>query len=361
LRNAARPRCALPRLGVTLIGLGLWAAFAAADEIPYLPSGTQVIESIDLGAIRNSKTYLEVKKQIPKALEKDAENLINFLVPLSSSSGKFSRVTTAKLYTNDALDKSVNVVATAQPVTVEDLKKTRWQKSFNLFESVKGHKEIKVGKFTVYQEIIHTNLVGGQDSDGDSGFCLVEPKLVLWGHVALLKKVLEQNQKPTLSANMQAGLQEAGSAAWSTVVDFEGLQKPQRELEMELQFAPLKELGEKLKYMVKVIRFNNNGTVQGSIALYCTNAAGAADARKLVEAALADLKKALAVDPKASASEKKAVEEALALVNAVKVSVTGAKVQVTLDVEPDQLARLITASLMATAESKPPKKGPPEK
>jgi hypothetical protein len=113
--------------------------------------------------------------------------------------------------------------------------------------------------------------------------------------------------------------------------------------------------------MVKVIRLNNNGTVQGSIALHCTNAAGAADARKLVEAALADLKKALAVDPKASASEKKAAEEALALVNAVKISVTGAKVQVTLDVEPDQLARLITASLMATAESKPPKKVPPEK
>ena len=74
--------------------------------------------------------------------------------------------------------------------------------------------------------------------------------------------------------------------------------------------------------------------------MFCTDAAGAAAARKSADAVLAGLKDKLNVDPKASADKKKAVEASLGLLNAVKLSAAGDRIAAGFAVEPTTLARI---------------------
>jgi hypothetical protein len=345
-----------------LILPGLPAAPARGDEIRFLPSSAQVVRVVDFAAIRQSKTFQEVRKRLSKDQQKVFDDIQGLLPIRGLPRDNLARLTVSEFFPKKGQPESLTLVGTVKPVTAADVKKVQLGFIGNLFTSVVGHKEIKIGKFTLYQERVRTGpLIGGgnKDRDGDVGVCLVEPKRFLIGSVPVLKKVLERNKRPALSANMRAGVREAGSAVWSTVVDFQGLPKSEREKFVQQlgKMPEARDVGDKLKFLALAVKLNEDGSLKGSLSLHCTSAAGAGAVRKLVEATLADLERKLAVGPRAPESQKKLAEEGRGLVKAVKLSVTGDRVTARLEVGPAALARTISAMIAAApADKKVPKK-----
>jgi hypothetical protein len=352
--------CVRRALILTNVGamMCLLAAPALGDEIQYFPTDTHAIFSVNVAALLKSKTYQEVKKLANK-FEKDSNKVEKEIEEgLSGQLGipiaNVSRITYAASFSSfkdmKGFPEDVGMATTFKPVTAEDIKA---KMKASPIEKNLAYKEIKVGKFTIYQKTFELNIGGDQKPKMQEGqaFCVVESKHVLFGRLEPMKKVLERNKKPELSANLKMGLQTAAlTNAVMVVFDFEGMPKSWREdvvRDLSKNFPDAKDVADNVK--IVAFKLNEIGQVNAGITLVCKDSASAGPTKKAAEAALTALKAKLVVDDKAPPAMQEMVKGARKLLDVVKITMAGNRVNGNVAVQPAVLAQFLGAALMPTA------------
>ncbi len=333
------------RLTLLLGGIGLLLAAPTAargDELQYLPDDCHLVASLNYQDFLKSKTYQELKKQIPEV----GKNLEGGLTEgLGIPGNNLARITSALSFgAKPGPEPQVGMLNTIKAIKAEDIKANKkiqpWMKNH-------AYKEVKVGTFTLYQQTYQFEINGKIDDKVLEGpaFCVVEDKLVLFGSVPDLKKILERNKKPALAANLQAGMKEANfSNVASFVLDIQGMPQWARE-EMAKNLSKTSPAIEGLAEQVKLlaIKVNEDGQVKGSATLFCKDAAGAGKVHKAAAMVLADLKSKLKDDPTAPAPKQELIKGARMFIEAVKLSDKGEEATATVAVEPAAAAHFLTA------------------
>jgi len=166
-----------------LLGGLLWFFWpnGVGANVRYLPDNSQMVMSIKVEELFNSKAYKQIKDEFPK-LEKDMETESDFGFALGD-------ISSVLIGGSESGGKSEVVVAiqTNKPVKADDLQ-----------AKIKGNKFTKeaVGDYAMYTR-------------GTSAFCVAESKVVLLGEPDTLRKVLKRDGKPNFSEGMKAAIKEA--------------------------------------------------------------------------------------------------------------------------------------------------------
>jgi hypothetical protein len=176
-------------------GVGVWWYMSSpiSEELTYMPSNCEVLASIRLDQLLDSKAYKQVEQEVPMLKQAVAAGEAEKEIGL-----KLSNV--ERIVVGGHLgggDQPVVAVRTKQPVKAEDLVGKIKGKSFT---------GSKVGSYTLYET------PGG---DGNA-FCVAKSKLVLFGPASSLRSVLQRNKKPDLSPKLNAAVKEADFS--STIV-----------------------------------------------------------------------------------------------------------------------------------------------
>jgi hypothetical protein len=291
---------------------------ARGDEAKYLPDNCGMFVSTNIPALLKSKLFQEGKnlfifKEVPKYLQQGigipVENVARLLIAQETENKS----------------RPLVIVSTIKATTVAEiraLKKTLPNQQY--FE----YKEFKIGNAVVIQEYF----VQPDDPTQAKGkkarvfptesFCVIEEKIVLHGNFEMIKRILERNKMPKLSAGIKAGIKEVGAHTVTMVMDLVNM--PQRERD-----SMIGNLGEMIPGLTDVL-----GTIQtltfhettadkvsASIAITCKDAASASAFHKAAEAGLALLKgKPPMDDPMLHAEMREAIKAVPALIDAVKFS-----------------------------------------
>jgi hypothetical protein len=166
-------------------GVGVWWYMSSpiSEELTYMPSNCEVLASIRLDQLLDSKAYKQVEQEVPMLKEAAAAGEAEKGIGLQLSN--VERIVVGGHL--GAGDQPVVAVRTKQPVKAEDMLAKIKGKSFT---------NKKVGSYTMYEE-------------GGAGFCVVSKKLVLFGPSGGLQSVLARNKKPNFSAGLSAAMKEA--------------------------------------------------------------------------------------------------------------------------------------------------------
>jgi hypothetical protein len=347
--NVKGPKLLWPALAGVLVGC--LAAPVRGDEIQYLPSGTHVVLSVKFQDVLKSKTFDELKKLMKQFTggkeDLEAEISRDFGIP----AGNIARLTMGIVFNEKQPGPGgeVGIVTTTKPVTAAQI--IAGKKPHSYQKNVK-YVETKVGKFTIHEQMFQVQF-GEKDGDAKGEFttgrvfCVAEANIVLISDrkpgLEQLKKVLERQAKAELSKRMQTGLNYAGFTNTGVVVlDIQGM--PARE--RDDMFRGLARIGFKDlpadSAQVLAMKANEKGKFMASAALFCKDAASAAQAKKAIDAGLAEMKTQLSKlkdEPKAPPPFQDMIKAAREGLEAIKVSVSGNQVIATASVEPATVAR----------------------
>jgi hypothetical protein len=347
------------RFLVAAVFVAAVAAPSRADELQYLPNGTFLLYSLDVKAALKSKLYEEVRsrfKELEKELGRSNEEI-------GIDVKNMARITAGAASIGWRDQDSIIAVATIKPVTAAEIKTARkpwaFQKDFKFTES-------KVGKHTVYEESYSFNFGDKTDDkprppEKGQAFCVVEDKVVLYGRLGSLKKVLERSEKVKLSPGAEAGLKAAGlSEPLTMIIDLQAI--PERDsAEMK------KALGQVIPGFADAFANARTLTVRASAAdqvkavatVYFKDAASAADAKKVADGGLLAIKGLLADDPQDEPMVQKAKKGAREALGALKLAGKDTQVSAEIALEPAvaaEVARSLTGKKERKKEFKEEKK-----
>jgi hypothetical protein len=349
----------------TIVGalMCLLAAPALGDEFQYLPTETHFLASVNVSALLKSKTYQEAKK-LSNKFEKDSNKFEKEIeegvagqlgMPITNVSRITYGASFASFKDMKGNPDDIGMATTFKPVTADDIKS---KVKASPFEKNLAFKEIKVGKFTIYQKTFELNFGGDEKPKMQEGqaFCVVESKLVLFGQLEPMKKILERNKKPELSANLKTGLQIAGLTNSIAVVwDIEGMPKSWREdlvARFAKTFPDAKDVADNVKLLA--IKVNEIGQVNAAMTLVCKDSASAGTTKKAADAALVTFKGKLVADDKAPPELQELVKGARKLVDTVKISTVGNRVNGNVAAPPATMVQFLAAMIVPTAPKKAP-------
>jgi hypothetical protein len=199
-------------LAAGVCGGAVWYFFfsgpAIKEEMTYFPNNTQVVVSVRVDQVRDSKLYKDLKADLGAiAMEKGSEALEGFIgIPVDN----IDRVVVAGPANSGPNNDVVAVVRTNKPVKAADIIATIQKRTPNL-----DYIETKVAGKSVYEPRPRG---GGISSPNAEGFCVVDSKLVVFGKVDTLKSVLNRGKAPELSDRMNSLLKSADFSKAVTLV-----------------------------------------------------------------------------------------------------------------------------------------------
>ena len=235
----------------------------------------------------------------------------------------------ARLNVKDDTGAFVIIYTAIKPVTAADVK------AASPLAAVLSYTEVKVGAHTMYEDL------------GKTGFCVVEGKYVLYGQTKVLRAILERTKKADLAPGLQAALKQVGAASTvSAAISMQALPAAEKEdLLKKIGGAP----GALDSALAVTLQASEaDGSIKASATLVCKDAAGAAQAKKAVDAGLTAAKGKMEDILKIQAKNLKPDElqmlrDARGLLDAVKVSAKGAQVSAEASVAPASVARALWA------------------
>ena len=307
-------------VGIMLTGI---AAPARGDELQYLPKGAWLVWSIDVAAYLQSQLRREVKRQHPQVAEM-FETREQTGLPLAN----LARLTAG---VGPAPDDFAVVMTTIRPVTAAGIKAAvkpaPFQKDF-------AFKEVKVGAYTLYQEsfrLVFDNRPAKDPAaplEYGQAFCVVEDRVVLRGGLATLKEILERSPKAALAPGVEAGLKQTGlGSALTLVVDCKAIPAPEKQMLLKLLAPHAPGAADVLgKLHTSTFTANAASDIAASATLRCTDAASAAEAKKIAAALLAAFKDQAKDNPSLPAKTRDMLKEVRTLLDAVKLSTKDAEV-----------------------------------
>ncbi|MBI3822823.1 MAG: hypothetical protein HY289_09110 [Planctomycetes bacterium] len=327
-----------------MLALVILCAFAApgrGDEVDYLPDGCFFYFSGDVAAFRKSKLYQEATKQI-KEFERGFNDMRDRLgVPVDN----IARLSVGVMNT-DGPSGEVGILTTLKPIKAADILAAK--KGFP-FQKDYTHKEVKVGKHTLYEENYRfefdkdaTQPVKGQ------AFCVVEEKIVLFGRLEGIRKVLERDKKPVFSPGVAAGIKEAGMKdALLIVFDFSGFPEKEKDRfkrDLDRAFPGAEAVFDSLQTLT--VRGNATDAVKATARLTCKNKTAEADVKKAVNAGMDQIKGFLAENPTDPPEVKKAKTEVRAALAAVALSAQDAQVTAEVSIDAATAVRTLESLLV---------------
>jgi hypothetical protein len=328
---------------VLVVGVLLcWPApRALGDELQYLPTDPHMVASLNFSAFLKSKTFQELKKLAPK-LGEDVEVGIGEHSGIPSAN--IARITGGLVFSKDnyKIPEDISIITTTKAVNADEIKAKI--KSYPSEKNV-AYKEVKVGTFTIYQRTyqFQIDLQGnlGPVQEGET-FCVAESKVVLWGQLPVLTKILERNKKSEQSANLKTELKEAPlTSEVMLVLDIENMPPWRREIMMQpwiANFPETKDVADKLKLLA--VKMSEAKSVKGTATLWCKTKSNATEIKKIADSVQAGLPDKL--KDKALPDQQEIVKSAITLIKAVKLSAKGDKVTANVTVEPATVAQFLT-------------------
>ncbi len=295
-------------------------ASTGGDPLDYLPDDCVSILSFDVAVFMKSKLYQELKTQIKEfeAGFREFEHRTRF------GPENLTRITIG-IYDKG---QEVSIINTLKPISAADLA----AKMKPLLPSDRNFKlnEVKLGSFTLYQESYQIEYPDGKLSGPIKGraFCVVEEKIVIFGELEAIKKVLQRDRKPALSRGMAAEL-ESGLTGFTMIFDVQAMpEDDRREMERNLGRA-IPGFGDVL---AGVKMFAVRGSAADDVAvratLTCKDKAGAESAQKAADTGLALFKLFFGKDdPQDPAEIKKAKKTVSDALGAIKLSVQDTQVR----------------------------------
>lgn len=178
--------------GVVMLGAVVWGGYrllfggsGLGAEVRYLPDNTQAVVSLRPEQVLNSDAYKELKKEImadQRSSSSDPEKEFEQVsgLPLNN----MQQVVVG--FSAGGNSEGIIVVKTVKPVTADEIKSKRGG----------SPPETKVGNYSVYEAF-------------PMAWCVAEPKIVVFGKLDQLKKVLERNKDAELSAGLKTALKHA--------------------------------------------------------------------------------------------------------------------------------------------------------
>ena len=341
----------LHKLGIAfaVVLTGSLVAPARSDEVQYLPGGCAIVYSIDLPAVLKSKTYQEVKKQLPEfndVLEGDIPK--NFGVPLAN----IARITGGA--GAEPRDFCL-VISTIKPIKAGEIVATLTKARPNDYRKNLVYKQVKVGPYTVYEENFQLDFEIKEKGDKAAvitgeAFCVVEDKRVVHGRLETLKPILADRDKPAPSPGVQAGLKHTGYSSVLTIA-FDPRAMPMRERE-----AMVKELGpifpgledglDNVKALT--LRVSETDKIQVAGTILCSDAATAPVAKRIAEAGRGKLKELTK-----EINERDLAEFLRTSLDAVKLSVKGSQVNAEVAIAPATAVSMLRYVMPQKKEKKP--------
>jgi hypothetical protein len=294
------------------------AAPPPATDPHFLPDNTAVVVNLNLEALTASKPFERLLEEA-QAKKFKPEEIDKFVIPvLGLQYSSIARIVVGASGKEDA----VIVVRPRNPITVDQV----------LPNKKKGgadYKEVKVGRFTMYE--------GAMDA-----FCLAEDKLLLLSpKPALLKAVLERDKPPEFKPDLQAALKLTDPAkAFSVAVDAKSGQKEltsAADVKLEGDLAPL------AKINAVAVQLDTSAGLELTTALVCADAGTATAIKKLADDGMTMVKEMLQTIQKDNEDKPEAVvaKKAEELLGQLKVAVNGADITATLAVNLEMTLELI--------------------
>lgn len=344
-RDLSRRHPALVLVSVGML-LMLSSTPALGEEIQYLPERPSLILSANVSGFLNSKICQELKNQFPlpeldREIEKGATARLG--VPLANVSRVLVCATAGE---KEQTHEIMFMVSTFKPVNAEEIKSARKGAAE---QKLVTFKEVKVGNFTLYEETYKDVPDAKEKQQGVQeglSFCIVDPKLVVFGKVPELKKILERNKKPALSASMQAALNEADlTSPVALLIDVEGL--PQWSRDAAAKHLPkvvpdTAAVINSTKYIA--VKFTEAGTINGSATIAYKDAKSAAGGKEMAEGLVKNIKASLN-DVKLPPNMTEKLNAMRQILDAVKLTVADNQLQGTFSAEPTAVAQFLTFSV----------------
>lgn len=327
------------KLRPALVGLVLCclAAPARGDDLQYLPDGSMLVVSVDLAALLKTRTY-EVAKSRIKAFNESLEKGLRDEMGIPATN--VARITAGvEAITTDG----IIIYTTIKPVSAADIKAGKKPRSFKINFK---HREVKVGDYTIYEENYQFQSNPKKKSgpvQAEMAFCVVEDRTVVYGRLEAVKKILERNKKPVLSAGVQAGLKQTGFASAVTLVmDLQAI--PERDKksmlrDLEKLVPGLADVADGMQTLT--VRVNEKDNVTGTATMFCKDAASAAEVKKVLDAGLVTLKGLYKDDPKLPAKIGETMKEVRTAIGAVKLSTKEAQVNAEVTLEAATAAAVV--------------------
>ncbi len=157
-----------------------------ASDLTYLPANSQMVASLKVQELLNSKVYRDIKNEFPQLGQLTA-GLDQLEKEIGLPLGDIDTVLIgSNMNSMGGRNEGVFIVRTLKEVKASDLL-GRMKES--------GFTESKVGRYTLHEK-------------GTHAFCVLEPKRVLYGEPAPVKSVLQRNKQPDLPPELAAALKD---------------------------------------------------------------------------------------------------------------------------------------------------------
>ena len=233
----------------------------------------------------------------------------------------------------------VMIVRTRKPVSANDLRTNRKVPSYKKDFS---YNEIKVGGQTIFEATYHFSWASTNQLHHGEAFAVLEDNVVLFGPTGeALRKILVRGKAAELSAELQRAVKDTDftkTMAWA--IDLKALVGNEKfTSDFNRDVGPLFGEASKSEFLKKLESFFFEGSLKGSDAivrawLTTRDAETAADVRKRVEVAKIILRGMLQGLPRVP-------KDVLVAINAIKVTVEGAKVNATGQVKAETVVEWI--------------------
>jgi hypothetical protein len=321
-----------------------------ADDMDFLPTGTNVVYHLDVVKALRSKTMQELTKKFP-FLEGDLAATDR----LGVAPGKMARVTLGLKFV-DRDEEMSGVITTIKPITAAEIKAARKSRprapDLDLF-----FEEIKVGSNMVHVDTFKSK-TNDKERISDGAFCVIDGTHVVISSntvnfaptsgLETMKRALEPNRQGVLSPlspAMLAAVKPISSSTAGVVIDLQKM--PDRDKKGMLDF-----FGQLVpafpaafpSMQTLTVWADEEGQVKLSAQLICKDAASAAEAKKVADAGL-EAFKGLVAKQLASADVPADLKESLtsmqAVLNAVQLSTNGTAVNGVVSVQPATLVRAL--------------------
>ena len=305
-----------------------FSAAVVADDFRYLPDKAHVVLSNDMNAMLKSNTFQELKKSGPIAIQVFEEGLAN---NMGIASADVLRLTLATTYLDNRRPEQVAIVTTSKPVRAAAI---RARKKGFVWQVDIRYEPFPVGALTIYEQSFRLQFLPkdkpGPVERGES-FCVVEKNVVIYGRLAVLKKILERKQAPELSENMEAVLKETSfKSTIAFAADVQGMPaSAKKDLADSLTFMPTPEIFVGRLQSLSLIA-NEAAEFKAEATLVCKETD---EVKKSIDLSLARLKTKLD-DAALPAESKQRLKDIRKAIDALKFSVRGEKITASVALAP---------------------------
>jgi len=330
---------------VVLLALIVWMFFGRggiSEAMRYLPNDCLVVGTANVDELMSSSIYQQMKKDRPQ-LEDGERNLEQ---EMGIAPSNISRVTFAAGGKMDSPSDSdlVMVIRLKKAMSATDI---RSNKKVRASQKDVKYEEVKIGSIAVFEETYRYSF-GGEKAEREHGmaFCLPESTLIITcPKLEVLKKILERGKSPEFSEGMQNAMSEADfSKTMAGAVNIKGLMASDRfarEIKQNIgNDGDLKGLGGvDEQFLQNLLGLAFNASLDSSKAtvnatLLCKDAKFAEDAKKILDGGQVVMRNSLK-------GMRGVPREFSDMIDAIKFSVSGAKVKGSLQSSLDPLSKWI--------------------